>query len=454
MSSVPLPFVVAVALSAFTVGCGDPPTLSLEVTPGHETGSLSEDPAIAEIEIVARGAEGELELSAKAKLGGSFDLGEVPDTSIVTFELTGRGGDGAVLARGRSVSVPVAAVSTDVLSLFIQRSDRFARPPGEIVRSHVHAPGGVVAERFLVLTGGDAAAGAEGPADPAFGDYYDLLGLQGAESQAVLPRAARSLVVRGNRLILIGDDGASFADLDLGAPGELEAPAGLSFGDVSGGVALEVPGGTTLVVGATRPEGATAGVLVVDGNGALTGLGLSAARAGAAAAFVEGFGLVVAGGSPDAAGAEVIGEDLSVSALPFPADGVTGAAAVTLGEDRLALFGGLDAAGLPAPTRVLDLRCASACVPEVVAAILIPELVRRGRAFATSSATLVVGETAAGETLAFRASLGEGSLLPLPLREPRFGATPIPAPNGTLVVVGGLTAAGAPVRSVEMFFPE
>lgn len=444
--------------SALAAGCSDPPTLSLEVTTGHEEGALKLDPAVAEVKIVGKSADGEITQTATAKVGGSFDLGEVPDTSIMSFELTGTTADGAVVARGRSVSVPVGSVDADVLSLFIQRTGGFARPPGELTRSHVHAPGGVVAERFLVATGGDAAVGASGPASPSFGDYYDLLGLAGTESDAALPRAAKSLVVRDTTLILIDEGGATSAVLDQSTTQDLTPPDGLTFADVSGGLAFDLPTGTTLVVGATRPEGPTAAVLAVNEVGAMTALSLSTPRAGAAVAYVSGQGLIIAGGSSDGAGVEIIGDDLSVRSVPFPSDATTGAAAAPLAENQVALIGGR-LAGAPAPTRVYELTCAAACDPgtlyyQLVPAADVAELAGRGRAFSVANAALTIGETDAGETVAFRVSIGEATVTALPLREPRFGATPIPAPNGTLAIVGGVTDVGSPVGTIEIFFPE
>ncbi len=447
---------LTVSLLALAASCGDPPELALEVTTGHESGVLSEDPAVSEIKIVAKSVDGEVRREAKAAPGGSFDLGEVPDTAIMTFTLTGTSSDGTVMARGRSVSVPIGSIDAEVLSLFIQRQDRFARPPGELVRSHVHAPGGILAERFLVLTGGDSAVGAAGPADPKTGDYYDMLGLAGSESSANLPITAKSLVSRGDTLLLIGENRAVRAQLTSDQTIEMTAPDGLTFADVEGGLTVEMPSGTTLVVGATRPEGATNAILAVDSEGVLSALTLALPRAGAAATYIDGIGVVVVGGSADGAGVEVIGDDLSVTTRPFPADATTGAAAFTFGEERLALVGGR-VAGAPAPTRIFLLSgegCVVDCMPELVPAADLQAIAGRGRGFALESGALVVGESDAGETLAFHVSIVDGVVSPLPLREPRFGATPIPAPNGTLAIAGGVTDAGLPVRSVETYFPE
>jgi hypothetical protein len=113
-------------------------------------------------------------------------------------------------------------------------------------------------------------------------------------------------------------------------------PDGITFGDVSGGLAIESESAAAFVVGATRPSGPSTGVLVVDANGLFSAANLTTPRAGAAAAWVPGVGLAVAGGSASGAGVEVVGEDLSVKSLAFPADDVTGAAMVLVGEQLVA----------------------------------------------------------------------------------------------------------------------
>jgi hypothetical protein len=65
-----------------------------------------------------------------------------------------------------------------------------------------------------------------------------------------------------------------------------------------------------------------------------------------------------------------------------------------------------------------------------------------------------VGEDARGQTLAFFVALPSGAVTSLPLREPRFGATPTPTPNGMLALLGGVLVSGAPARSIELFYPE
>ena len=38
--------------------------------------------------------------------------------------------------------------------------------------------------------------------------------------------------------------------------------------------------------------------------------------------------------------------------------------------------------------------------------------------------------------------------------EDRIGGVTVPAPNGTLALLGGQNSAGDPVLTVEMFFPQ
>lgn len=273
------------ALVALTAGvaCDGAAEIALEVTPGREEGALQQEPAVADVEIAVLLPDDSVVARANAAPGGAFDLGEFPDSEILRFELTGTTADGDVVARGRSVSIAIGAVSATTLPLFIQRLGGFSRPPDGLVRAHVHAPAGVLGEQYLIATGGVAAIGEDGAVDPAFGDFYDLLTLGGYESGPALPRAARSMVVRGSGLLLIDDDGASLADLDAGTTSEIDGPEGFSFAEVSGGLTLEGEDGQTFVVGPTRDDEPSDTVLLVTAAGELRAVRLSTARSGASA---------------------------------------------------------------------------------------------------------------------------------------------------------------------------
>lgn len=419
---------------------------------------MSQDPAVTVVEIEAVLADGTT-VRASAAPGEDFALGEIPDTSRLYFELTGKTAEGETVARGRSVSF---GIGSGYLPLFIQRLGAFARPPGQLARAHVHAPGGFIENRFLVAIGGDSAHGEEGSANPALGDFYDLQGLGGIE-QEPFPRAARSMIARTSSLVLVDDAGASVVD-SSGTTTDLDPPEGLAaFADVSGGLTRDSIDGTSFIVGATRSDGdPTAAILTLDTEGTLAATKLQHARRGAGIVYVEDVGMVIVGGSATGAGIEIIDDDAeTVRTLPFPPDATEGAAAVIWDAKTIAVFGGRDG-DAPAPTRLFDLGCLAAeCAAVEREDLAIEAIASRGQAYALPKGLLVMGEAepegdGPGETLAFLVDRTTETLSvkPLPMRERRRGATPIPAPNGTLAVLGGITPTGAPALSVELFFPE
>lgn len=439
--------------------CSSAPTLDVEISTGQETGALSVDPAVATIEIVASAPGGKVVLHASAKPGAGFDLGEVPDDAPISFELTGKASDDTVIARGRSISIPVGSVSNEqTLPLFIQRLGSFARPKGAIARSHLRAPAAVFQERYLLLTGGESATSIKGSADASIGDFFDLLSFGGADTNGIFGRSAKSLVVRDSSVMAIDDDGASWIDLAAGTqPVEAAAPSGLTFADVSGGQAIDGANGQTWVVGATRSGTPTAAILVVDSAGALSTRALITPRAGAAAAWVPDLGLVVAGGSADGKGVEIVpqGGGATTEVL-YDADPTEGAAMVLQASNNVALVGGMKA-GAPAPTRVIVPSCPGDCVATPFESATVDNIASRSHAFALTGSILVVGDDSSGETRAFKVIIGsdaDGSSTEVPLRERRIGATAIPAPNGTLAILGGDRVDGGPATSVELYFPE
>ncbi|WP_437693370.1 hypothetical protein [Sorangium sp. So ce176] len=451
------------------VGCAsEPRTITVEVVPGHETGAFQEDPPVARVEVTAAAIEGDVTVSASAAPGGALDFGEIPADRAYTFEVRGLDAGGATVARGRSASgIHLAALSGEVLSLFAQRTGRWSRPPGGLAASRVGAPGAALAERYLILTGGGAAAvsAAAGEVDPARIDAYDIAGWGGSASSGALPRAALSLVVRGDLLLAIDDEGATWTDLVAGQSAEAALPMGLgSFAEVAGGRTIEATDGRSFVVGAARagepaeaPGQPSDAVLVVGVDLTLSVARLRHARAGAAAVWVEGVGLVVAGGSAEGAGVEVLG-DGATAFLPraFPPDAARGAGAAVTGPGEIALVGGVQG-GAPAPTRRLAPGCAASCAAVEVAGAALPAAVVDVAAFALPGGrVLAVGSEAGdgGLTRSFAVDVAAAQIEELPLREPRRGATAVPAPNGTLALLGGVHPDGAPALAIETFFPE
>ncbi|WP_437948103.1 hypothetical protein WME98_46645 [Sorangium sp. So ce296] len=459
------------ALGLLLPGCAsEPRPLTIEVVPGHEAAAFQEDPPVARIEVTATSAEGDVAVSAAAAPGGELDFGEIPAERAYTFEVRGFDAGGATVVRGRSASgIYLAGLSGEVLPLFAQRTGGWARPPGELEASRVGAPGAALAERYVMLTGGDAADGAAAAdVDPARLDAYDLAEWGGSASSGALPRAARSLVVRGSLLLTLDGEGATWTDVLSAQSAEAPLPAGLgSFAEVAGGRTVEAADGRSFVVGAARaaapaeaPGEPSDAVLVVGANRALSVARLRHARAGAAAVWVDGVGLVVAGGSAagaDAAGLEVLADGATAfDPRPFPPDAVEGAGAVVTGPGEIVLVGGVQG-GAAAPTRRLAPGCAGACAAAEVAGAALPAAIAGVVAFALPGGRLLAVGAEAGEgglTRSFVVDLAAAQVEELPLREPRRGATVVPAPNGTLALLGGVHAEGTPALTVETFFPE
>ncbi|WP_437563773.1 hypothetical protein [Sorangium sp. So ce542] len=459
------------ALGLLLPGCAsEPRPLTIEVVPGHEAAAFQEDPPVARLEVTATSAEGDVAVSAAAAPGGELDFGEIPAERAYTFEVRGFDAGGATVVRGRSASgIYLAGLSGEVLPLFAQRTGGWARPPGELAASRVGAPGAALAERYVVLTGGDAADGAAAAdVDPARLDAYDLALWGGGASSGALPRAARSLVVRGSLLLALEGEGATWTDVLSGQSADAPLPAGLgAFAEVAGGRTVEAADGRSFVVGAARgveraeaPGEPSDAVLVVGADGALSVARLRHARAGAAAVWVDGVGLVVAGGSAegaDAAGLEVLADGATAfEPRPFPPDAVTGAGAAVTGPGEIVLVGGVQG-GAAAPTRRLAPGCAGACAAAEVAGAALPAAIAGVAAFALPGGRLLAvgAETSEGGlTRSFVVDLAAAQVEELPLREPRRGATVVPAPNGTLALLGGVHAEGTPALTVETFFPE
>lgn len=442
------------ALSA----CSEPATLSLVVTPGYEDDAFSRAPAVATIEIVASSPDGEIQRTATASPGGSFDLGEIPSTQYLDFELRGLDAGGQLIARGRSVTVPIGAIDTGdgvELPLFVQRLGETARPPGALAVSHLRAPAAIFGERYVLVSGGERAldpSGAE--VDAASSAFYDLLAWGGATG-GTLPRRPASLVVRGSAVLSIDASGATWIDLSTGTTSEAVAPAGLAFADVAGGRTIDGLAGLSFVVGATRGGEPTSAVLVVDDAGRLTAASLGTARREAGAAFVAGRGLVVTGGSALGAGAELVASDgTSTQPLPFASDPTTGAAAISLTGGGAVLLAGGRIGGQAAPTRSLDLDCVASCVPSELVELAVPALATRGLGYDANTTLLLTGESDDGETLLFELEpTASPPVRALALRERRRGATVAPAPNGTLFVLGGELVDGGAALRVESVFP-
>lgn len=432
-------------------------SITVELTVGQEMSALDRTPPVTRLDVTATNGAGVV-VSASAAPGGTFDLGEYTTGDIISIQASGLDASAETVVRGRSLSgIALGGVASDVLPVFVQRTHEWARPAGGLDHTHVGGVAGSIGERYLLLTGGTAAAGTSGSVGSPSVAAFDLFGLQGATMTA-FPRAARSLVALASTALVVDDAGATWIDFSSGASSDVVSPTGLaSFAEVAGGATLADTEGSCFVVGATRVGPPTRAVLRVAADGATSALSLGAARAGAAAAWIADVGLVVSGGSATGAGVEILSIGATAFAsTTFPPDATVGAAVAPASKGAFAVVGGsLD--GKPAATRTFALDCGASCDGVPFEAASLPMATRRTTAFSLGGLRmLVVADDAAtaSTTRTFVVDLGARTQKEIALREPRAGATPVPAPNGTLALLGGAHPDGTPALSVEIFFPE
>ncbi len=395
-------------------------------------------------------ADGSSELHLE--LDGPVDAFPMGRGVPAAFEVDIGDGETDPVARTRSLELDPVAFIGSRLPLFLGRTGTFARP-GELNDEHGrHPPVAVIARRFLL------AAGASN-GDELRLDFYDLARWDTVPNPPVVtcaspPCTYGSVAAVGpdeNLVLLIGGDAATWLDLDQLVSGPATLPSGLtSFSAVDGGRTISGPDGVRYVVGPTRQGDATDAVLRISPDGELAALITAAPRRQAAAAWIDGRGLVIAGGTSTGPGAEILTQGTEVfDALPFAPDATTGAALAVLDARTVLRVGGKTEAGASAPSVTLDLTCNADCQPTARGD---PLDLDRVMVFETAAGTLLAtGVLDSGETRAFRFS-PDGPRTAIDLREPRAGAASLLLPTGHVALVGGETAAG-PVLSLELFTP-
>jgi hypothetical protein len=122
---------------------------------------------------------------------------------------------------------------------------------------------------------------------------------------------------------------------------------------------------------------------------------------------------------------------------------------------QVTLVGG-QIAGANVPTRTLDPDCVTACTATELPAIALPQAIVDTSAFSLGGGkAIAIGREIPdpGIMRTFLLDMGASSVTELELREPRWGASVVPAPNGTLAIVGGIHPDGSPALHVELLFP-
>ncbi|APR77497.1 Hypothetical protein A7982_02844 [Minicystis rosea] len=434
------------------LSCKKSTSLGIDVTAGLEKDAFTADPPVAKVNVSIVSLDGSVDAAVSTEPGGTFDFGNIGDDQQINIEVTGLDATGATVMRGRSLTgIPVGGVEGE-LPVFVQRLGQWARPTEGLSQTHVGGIGGVIGNRYVLVTGGAKAMGDEDTADPTQVDAFDLLSMAPAVTGG-WPRTPESIATLGDAVLLIDSAGATWVDYSSSTTYGAALPTGLgSFADVAGGIAVPADDGRAFIVGGSRRNTPSRAVLEVAADGTLTAYSTSIARKGAAAVWIDTVGLVIAGGSAEGPGVEVLADGATAfAARGYPADPVEGAAAVTDGGKGVGLIGGTNGT-TASPTRLLDPACVVMCTAKVPEGATPAVTLAKTTAYVLEGTRmLVVGDEPDGTTHTFTIDL-TGGVTELPLKEPRRGATPVPTQLASLAILGGEHLDGSPATSVELFF--
>jgi hypothetical protein len=420
--------------------CAKTPTGTLALVVGEESDAFSRAPAPTSLVVEKVDGSGNVSTLTTVALPvpssgdtpdtpGTVGLPDQTQTDEGAVRVTAKDDSGNVLLRGQSLPVTFGDLAGATLDVFVQRTGEFARMSKGFDDREGAVVAGVVG-RYIAIAGGGSATCA----------IYDLMNLIALPNPPTLPRTPKSIASVGTGLLLVDDQGATAFDLSDSSTGELAAPSGGNFGEIAGGATVVGSDGSQYLVGAARASGAeSARILVIDPTGALSFAALATARVGAAAAWVDGRGLVVVGGSASAGTVEVLGKGAaSASALGLPPVKAGGLSAAALDGDHVVVVG-------DATVQVLDLACAPGPQGCVATWAALPSPLVRSDVYAIDPASaFVVGDDASGNTRAFRISAS--SAVEVTPKMARKGARSLWIPTGSVALVGG-------ADTIEAFSP-
>ena len=426
------PAFAAIVLAA----CSSTPNATLALSVGGEADAFTRAPAPTTLVVDAIDVNsGAVSNLARAALPASdIDLGDRSSSNLVRIRANGVDASDRVLVTGTSVQIQPGALEDSTLPIFVQRTGEFARMPAPLSVGREAPVLANVTNRFVFVAGGST------PANDKGSQIYDLATLTASNGPTAMPRTPRSMAVYDTAVLLIDDAGASSFSLSNAAlaPTNVNPPDGGTFGEVAGGITVRAPDATLYVVGATRTSAPSARILKVNKDGVAAFANLATARRGAAAVWVEGRGLVIAGGSDTGAGVELLSPGgTTTTPLAYPADATIGAGAAALDATHVVLGGGADATGQPAATRTIDVACAtSACTAITWDAGKIPVALVATQGFdLDTGSALFVGDDATGLSHAYRAS--QQGVSEIAFKIPRRGARGIRVNPPAITFVGG-----------------
>ncbi len=430
--------------AALLAACGSTPTGTLTLTTGGETDTLTRAPAPTSLVIDAIDADGGVTNLASTRLPAtSIDLGERDQSTIANIRVQGKDDTGNVLVTGTTLPIQLGALGGTSVPVFVQRTGEFARMPTAVSDTREAPVVQLIIGRYIVWSGGVG--------NQSSSQIYDTATVSPFTAPPSLPRVPASLAAVGTDMLVIDANGGSWIELSDSTTADAVAPSGGTFAEVAGGQTVEDGTGVSYVIGATRTAGApSARVLRIDTDGTLTFLALTEPRLGAAAAWIDGRGLVVVGGSSAGAGIEILppGGAAASTALAYAADATTGSSAAPLDASHVLVAGGVDAAGSAAAVRVFDLGCSGTCAPVVwsggpTTPLTTSQLFSLGFAGNANDA-LLFGDDATGASHVFR--LDQAASTELPYKIPRRGARAVKLDVPAIAVVGGANV-------VESFTP-
>jgi hypothetical protein len=413
-----------------TVACSSTPSGALQLITGEESDTFSRQPQPTTLQVDSVDLSGSKSRLATAPLPTSnVDLGSLAANRAGTIQVTGTGADGGRLMYGQSLPLVFGALDGRTIPIFVQRIGQLARMPP--------LPDARPSPTLALLGGRILLVGAGGDSYVSLTtQLYVFASLKALDHPPSLPRVPKSAVLVGSIAWLIDEGGATQFDFANNTQAEVSAPAGGAFSEIAGGATIYASDGSQYVVGATRTVASTKTVLAIDSKGAsVRWVHLSDLRLGAAAAWVDGRGLVVAGGSETLPGVEIVGPGSATgSALCYPPDSSSGSGAVMLDGEHVLLAGGVTATGDDAGVRVIDLTRTTGCVPTHWAPLPMP--LTSTQAFASDAPyALVVGSDQGGTTHLFRVT--DSAATEVPTKAGHTGARAIVSPFSGVLLYGG-----------------
>jgi hypothetical protein len=440
---------LAAGAGCAAVGCHSADSGTIQLITDEEAGTFSESPVPTELQVVAVESADASTILATAQLPTStIDLGQLSETApVVSLNITGYDSAHDRRVFGACLPVQYDALAGQTIPIFVQRTGEFARLPGPLTDSR-QAP------VLAVLQGEDLlVAGGSDPSLATTTQLFDFGSFTAFPAPPAPPGGPESIAFTYGTVawVINGTSASYYYDFSGSyATSTLTAPSGGSFADVAGGATIFDENGAQYIVGGTRTTAKSAMVLKVDPNdfsntsypfGNAKWFTLKTSRLGAAATWVVGKGLVVAGGNTSATdpGVEIVDETFDASTpFPSPADESSGLGAATLDGSHVLIAGGVSPSMQDPGVREIDLGCAPSMSQTCTTTwATFPFAIDSAQTFAfTATDALVVGsQVGTGQTYVFR--LSPTAATEVLTKQPHLQARAVWSPVGSIVLFGG-----------------